>query len=118
MKSDFSDEASYQSNDSLYVHLPEDLMINNEKNIEIQSSSAVQKLDKLIDFVDKLPICNDKEENIELVDTSRFTVLDDDDDDDNSNITNNEESEQENENIKQNEIEKECKKGEEETIYI
>ena len=128
VKSDFSDEASYQSNDSLYVHLPEDLLMDNKESEKIPASSAIQKMDELIDFIESLPT----HENIELVDTDRFTILDDynSEDDSNSNcncncdcdITDSEEKQMlKNEQIRLDEIEKECKKleeEEEETIYI
>ena len=114
IKSDFSDEASYQSNDSLYVHLPEDLLINNEESNEmLVSSSSIQKIDELIDFVENLSTCEEDNKD-------RFTVLNDND------ITDYEEkqmlkNEEEKEKIRIDEIERECKKleeEEEETIYI
>jgi len=116
IKSDFSDEASYQSNDSLYVHLPEDLLINNEESNEmLVSSSSIPKIDELINFIENLSTC--EEDN-----TDRFTLLNDNDCD----ITNYEEkqmlkNEEEKEKIRIDEMERECKKleeEEEEIIYI
>ena len=114
IKSDFSDEASYQSNDSLYVHLPEDLLINNEESNEmLVSSSSIPKIDELIDIIENLSTCEEDNKD-------RFTVLNDND------ITDYEEkqmlkNEEEKEKIRIDEIERECKKleeEEEETIYI
>ena len=126
IKSDFSDEASYQSIDSLYVHLPEDLLMNNEESEEVPASSAIQKMDELIDFVESLSTHNNEEENIKLVDTDRFTILDDYNSENDYNSTDSEErlmvkNEEEKEQIRIDEIERECKKleeEEEETIYI